>query len=155
MKYLVEVCDPCCSTWYPVNGVPVADFYTPRYFDPVAIAGVRYSFTGSIEHPRQILEDGYLTYIDPSDSRALPAAATATPSRVVLAGLDELARSAVPLRTFVDSNPRTPRLTVDAPCAPPDTADAADDPYHGVSEAAEGAALNTAEALYSLARGVG
>ena len=50
-SYLVEVCDPCQSIWYPVNGVPVSDFYTPRYFDPVAIPGVRYSFTGAIEQP--------------------------------------------------------------------------------------------------------
>ena len=35
VKYLLEVCDPCQAVWYPVNGVPVSDFYTPRYFDPV------------------------------------------------------------------------------------------------------------------------
>ena len=38
VKYLVEVCDPCQTIWYPVNGVQVSDFYTPRYFDPVAHA---------------------------------------------------------------------------------------------------------------------
>ena len=37
VKYLLEVCDPCQATWYPVNGVPVSDFYTPRYFDPVRV----------------------------------------------------------------------------------------------------------------------
>ena len=35
--------------WYPVNGVPVSDFYTPRYFEPVRTDGTRYSFTGEIE----------------------------------------------------------------------------------------------------------
>lgn len=152
VKYLIEVCDPCCSRWYPVNGVPLSDFYTQRYFDPVRGTGVRYSFTGSIEYPRQILENGYLTYLDPSDSRVYQQQ-FGEPEPVMLAGLDELARSFVPLRTFVDSNPRTPRLDPKALRAA-DSADAADDPYHGVSMAARGAALNTAEALYSLARGV-
>ena len=68
VNYLVEVCDPCLSTFYPVNGVPVADFYTPHYFDPVRTEGTRYSFTGEIERPLQILEGGYVTYLDPRDS---------------------------------------------------------------------------------------
>jgi hypothetical protein len=153
VRYLIEVCDPCCSRWYPVNGVPVSDFYTPRYFDPVRAPGVRYSFTGALEFPRQILENGYLTYIDPSDSR-LYQQQFGEPEPVELAGLAELARSSVPLRTFVDSNPRTPRLNPISLRAA-DTADAADDPYRGVSEASRGAALNTAEALWSLARGIG
>ena len=29
VKYLLEVCDPCQAVWYPVNGVPVSDFYMP------------------------------------------------------------------------------------------------------------------------------
>jgi hypothetical protein len=68
VKYLVEICDPCQAIWYPVNGVPVADFYTLRYFDPVAITGSRYSFTDSIERPLEILDGGYLTFLDPQDS---------------------------------------------------------------------------------------
>ncbi len=32
---------------YSVNGVLVSDFYTPNYFDPVATAGVRYSYKAS------------------------------------------------------------------------------------------------------------
>ena len=43
VKYLLEVCDPCQAVWYPVNGVPVSDFYTPRYFDPVEVDGQRAS----------------------------------------------------------------------------------------------------------------
>jgi hypothetical protein len=153
VKYLIEVCDPCCSRWYPVNGVPLTDFYTPRFFDPVRVAGVRYSFTGSIEYPRQILENGYLTFLDPSDS-SLYQQQFGEEQPVKLTGLAELARSGLPLRTIVDGNPRTPRLDPLA-LRPADSADAVDDPYHGVSEAARGAALNTAEALYSLARGIG
>ena len=68
VNYLLEVCDPCLATYYTVNGLPVSDFYTPRYFDPVRIESVRYSFTGAIEEPLQILPGGYLSWIDPLDS---------------------------------------------------------------------------------------
>jgi len=50
---------------YSVNGVLVSDFYTPNYFDPVATAGVRYSYTGAITEPRQMLQGGYLSWVDP------------------------------------------------------------------------------------------
>jgi hypothetical protein len=62
VEFLVEVCDPSETSSYMVNGLPVADFYTPHYFDPVASAGVRYSFTGAITEPRQILRGGYLSW---------------------------------------------------------------------------------------------
>ena len=68
VNYLLEVCDPCLATYYTVNGLPVSDFYTPRYFDPVGIESVRYSFTGAIGEPLQILPGGYLSWIDPLDS---------------------------------------------------------------------------------------
>ena len=69
VRYIVEVCDPSESgaAGYQVNGVLVSDFYTPQFFDPVASAGVRYSFTGKIRKPRQVLKDGYLSWHDPVD----------------------------------------------------------------------------------------
>ena len=65
--FLVEVCDPseASAFAYTVNGVAVSDFYTPRYFDPVAAPGVRYSFTCAITKPRQILKGGYISWHDP------------------------------------------------------------------------------------------
>jgi hypothetical protein len=48
-----------------INDVVVADFYTPRYFDPVSLDSVRYSFSGRIKRPRQILSGGYLSWRDP------------------------------------------------------------------------------------------
>ncbi len=68
VKFLVEVCDPCEANRYAytVNGVLVSDFYTPHYFDPVAVPGVRYSFNNSIKEPRQVLRGGYLSWYDPS-----------------------------------------------------------------------------------------
>jgi hypothetical protein len=65
--YLVEVCDPSESpdNGYLINAVPVADFYTPHYFDAASVPSVRYSFTGAIKGPRQVLPGGYLTWHDP------------------------------------------------------------------------------------------
>ncbi|HEY2138731.1 MAG TPA: hypothetical protein VGH00_01525, partial [Chthoniobacterales bacterium] len=62
VSYLVEVCDPseASAFAYTVNDILVSDFYTPSYFDPVKAAGVRYSFTGAITGPRQVLKGGYL-----------------------------------------------------------------------------------------------
>ena len=151
VKYLVEVCDPCQAMWYPVNGVPVSDFYTPRFFDPVQVDRSRYSFTGALELPLQILDGGFLSWIDPSDSGLYQIGAADTEA-VLLADLDELVRSTAPLRTIVDA--RTPPLTRDT-LRPATTAAAAANAYDAVLEAAEGAALRTREALFSLASETG
>lgn len=67
VEFLVEVCDPSEDTpfAYRINGILVSDFYTPNYFDPVASPGVRYSFTGAIKAPRQVLKGGYISWHDP------------------------------------------------------------------------------------------
>lgn len=67
VEFLVEVCDPSEDTpfAYRINGVLVSDFYTPHYFDPATAPGVRYSFTGAIKGPRQILKGGYISWHDP------------------------------------------------------------------------------------------
>jgi hypothetical protein len=67
VRYLVEVCDPGESAEfaYQVNGVLVSDFYTPHFFDPVKASGVRYSYTGAIESPLQVLDGGYISYEEP------------------------------------------------------------------------------------------
>jgi hypothetical protein len=64
---LVEVSDPSEAPefGYSVNGVLVSDFYTPHFFDPVTAPGVRYSFTGAIKEPRQVLDGGYISWWDP------------------------------------------------------------------------------------------
>jgi hypothetical protein len=66
VSFLVEVCDPLQATEfaYSCNGILVSDFYTPRFFDPVGAPGVRYSFTGAITEPRQVLKGGYLSWLD-------------------------------------------------------------------------------------------
>jgi hypothetical protein len=71
VKFLVEVCDPSEGRQfaYRVNGITVSDFYTPHYFDPVKAPGVRYSYTNSIQEPRQVLRGGYLSWFNPADGR--------------------------------------------------------------------------------------
>ncbi|MCH7700481.1 MAG: hypothetical protein IID37_02220 [Planctomycetes bacterium] len=70
VEYLVEVCDPseAAEFGYTSNGILVSDFYTPNYFDPIGAPGVRYSFTGAITKPRQVLRGGYLSWHNPVDN---------------------------------------------------------------------------------------
>jgi hypothetical protein len=68
VEFLVEVCDPCEADEfaYTVNDILVSDFYTPRFFDPPKpVESCRYSFTGAITEPRQVLRGGYLSWHEP------------------------------------------------------------------------------------------
>ena len=67
VEFLVEVSDPSEAEEfaYTVNGILVSDFYTPRFFDPEKATGARYSFTGALTEPRQVLHGGYLSWRDP------------------------------------------------------------------------------------------
>jgi hypothetical protein len=149
VNYLLEVCDPCQSAWYPVNGVPVSDFYTPRYFDPVRTDGTRYSFTGELRYPLHILDGGYVSFIDPRDS-GLYQLQSGDAEPVLIADIASLARGSQPLRNVVDSDPRTPRVTAES-LRPATSAATAPGAYAAMREASEGAALRTREALFSLA----
>lgn len=65
--YLVEACDPCEANAYAyaITGIAVSDFITPNFYDPVVTNGTRYSFAGNIQAPRQVLPEGYISFIDP------------------------------------------------------------------------------------------
>jgi hypothetical protein len=65
--FLVKPCSPCQAAAYAYtsNGVLVSDFHTPNYFDPIGSKGVRYSFTGAITEPKEVLPNGYLTWYEP------------------------------------------------------------------------------------------
>jgi hypothetical protein len=67
VRFLVEVCDPCGAAefGYRVDGALVSDFYTPAYFAPRRAAGRRYSHTGAIRGPRQVLRGGLLSWKHP------------------------------------------------------------------------------------------
>jgi hypothetical protein len=65
-NYLVEACDPCEANdyGYQILGVLVSDFITPHFYDPVSVPGTRYSFTGALTRPRQILPGGYISFVN-------------------------------------------------------------------------------------------
>ena len=65
-NYLVEACDPCEANRYryEIQGVLVSDFITPHFYDPMAVSGTRYSFTGALTKPRQILPGGYISFVN-------------------------------------------------------------------------------------------
>jgi len=66
VEFLVEPCDPSEAVQfaYRINGVTVSDFYTPKYFATDLNPADRYSHTGSIKKPRQVLKGGYLSWHD-------------------------------------------------------------------------------------------
>jgi len=66
VEYLVEVCDPCqhFAFSYNIDGVVVSDFYGPNYFDSFNSGPGRYSMTGAVKRPLQILAGGYLSWRD-------------------------------------------------------------------------------------------
>ncbi|HUA34552.1 MAG TPA: hypothetical protein VMA09_13170 [Candidatus Binataceae bacterium] len=67
-SYLVEACDPCEADQYAytIQGIAVSDFLTPHFYDLKETAGSRYSFTGALKAPRQILPGGYISWVDQS-----------------------------------------------------------------------------------------
>jgi hypothetical protein len=67
-SYLVEACDPCeaDSYAYSISGVAVSDFITPHFYDVAVTPGTRYSFTGAIKYPREILPGGYISWVNPA-----------------------------------------------------------------------------------------
>lgn len=67
VRYLVEVCDPPEAVSYPVGGVPLSDFILPAFYRSSPRGSLAaYSHTGSIAEPLQILDGGYITFVDPA-----------------------------------------------------------------------------------------
>lgn len=115
VEFLVEVADPCedASFAYTANGVTVSDFITPSYYDPVPTASARYSFTGAIKGPRQVLRGGYISWHDPvSDHWFQEVWFDAKPAFRDLGVLGKLEGS---LRSTIDAMTRVPELEVGLP----------------------------------------
>jgi hypothetical protein len=149
VKYLVEVCDPVQTVGYTVNGWMVSDFYTPNFFDPVHNRAAVYSFTGAIDHPLELVDGGYISWIDPRDS-GLYQLQGGTDQPVLLADISSLARTTAALRTVVDTNAMTPRL-VPAEVRPAASAIDPASSHRAVRSASRANALRNAEAFLSLA----
>lgn len=126
VEYLVEVCDPSedMAFGYTVNGVLLSDFYTPAFFDPVANVGVRYSFTGAITRPREVLKGGYVSWHDPvSDHWWQLQFFGAAPNFRDLGPLTSVAGS---IRATIDALTAHPEMVADAPAGDPRFASAAE-----------------------------
>lgn len=116
VELLVEVCDPPggVAHAYTVNGHLVSDFVLPSYYDPVAVPGKHYSFTGAIGRPRDIAGGGYLAWREPTSdewwawdwvNRPQPA----------FRSLGRLADPSKPLRQQVDAQTINTELGTGAP----------------------------------------
>lgn len=69
-RALVEVCDPSEAYHYDVDGLPVSDFVTPRYYGPhhwgrahPGAYAEKLSFLAVLEAPLTIRAGGYLSYV--------------------------------------------------------------------------------------------
>jgi hypothetical protein len=60
--YSFEVCDPVEAPTYVVNGVSVANFVTPSWFDPLAAATAQFDKLGQLHAAFSILKGGYVVY---------------------------------------------------------------------------------------------
>jgi hypothetical protein len=102
VEYLIEVCDPCQASKfaYSVNSVLVSDFYTPVYFDPVKSTGARYSFSGQVRGPREVLDGGYLSWFDPQSRHLFQLQVDGKKRKIIDQG--EVPFSVESLRAFSD-----------------------------------------------------
>jgi len=108
-EYLVEIADPSedPANAYLIDDVLVSDFYTPNFFDPIGAPGVRYSFTGRISRPRQILPGGYISWLNQDLNQMQQLRSFGAPEIVTLPG-HPAASNRRSLRGFVDSHTEPP-----------------------------------------------
>jgi hypothetical protein len=66
VEFMADICDPCVHPQYAyvVNDVLVSDFCTPEFWEPTSRLQ-RYSFTGALQAPLEILPGGHLRWYDP------------------------------------------------------------------------------------------
>ncbi len=114
VEFLVEVCDPSEDSKfaYTVNDIRVSDFYTPAFFDPVAAPGVRYSFTGAIKRPREVLRGGYISWHNTVNNHWYQLQWFGARKKVVDLGV--FAASSKSTREWIDEHTHTPRRLADA-----------------------------------------
>lgn len=101
VDFIMEVCDPCNAESYDVNGIALSDFCTPNYFDPIPNPTVRYCFTGKITQPRQILNGGYLCWLEPESGHLFRQSLFANTMQITNLGKQSLA--GLSLRSFIYS----------------------------------------------------
>lgn len=102
--YLVEACDPCEADAYAysVQGVAVSDFITPHFYDPVSSLGTRYSFTGAVKGPRQLLPGGYISFVN-METNEIEQILWVDPNQPPMLKILGPAPAGMSLRVWVDS----------------------------------------------------
>lgn len=102
--YLVEACDPCEADAYAysIQGVAVSDFITPHFYDPVSSPGTRYSFTGAVKGPRQLLPGGYISFVN-MESNEIQQILWVDPNQPPILKTLGPAPAGMSLRVWVDS----------------------------------------------------
>jgi hypothetical protein len=127
IELLVEICDPPggVAHAYTVNGHLVSDFVLPSYYDPVAVAGERYSFAGAISRPRDIAGGGYLAWRDPVSDEWWAWDWVNRP-RPTFRSLGRLSDPTKPLRQQVDAQTINTELGTGAPVDHPNVRAAAE-----------------------------
>ncbi len=64
-----EPADPVEASWYPVavrgRWVPVSNFVTPAYYQPLLYPHVKYDFLGLLRYPGQVIAGGYVDVFTP------------------------------------------------------------------------------------------
>jgi hypothetical protein len=111
VEFLVEACDPCeaAEFGYTINGVLVSDFITPQFYDPRKTVAARYSFTGAVTRPRQILRGGYISWHDPASNHIWQQLWLGAEKEFRDLGEGDFAAQGS-LRGFVDANTEHPDL---------------------------------------------
>jgi hypothetical protein len=102
-SYLVEACDPCEADQYAysIQGVAVSDFITPHFYDPTGTSGARYSFTGKVTRPRDILPGGYITWVDQENDAVQQLRYLTSKPQIITLGTPQ--QVGLSLRAWVDS----------------------------------------------------
>jgi hypothetical protein len=121
-NYLVEACDPCeaNSYGYEIQGVLVSDFITPHFYDSMTTPGTRYSFTGALTKPREVLPGGYISFVNQESDEwqqilylsSTPKLNTLGPSSGVERSMRQWVNSAINAKHYkglTDSVRRTPQ----------------------------------------------
>jgi hypothetical protein len=112
VEFLVEACDPCEAARYAytINGVLVSDFITPEFYDPRQTHGARYSFTGAITRPREVLPGGYISWWEPRSNHVWQLLRVTDEDEFVDLGSGGFNRAELSLREFVDKKTDHPGI---------------------------------------------
>ena len=127
VDFLVEVCKPCGHLPYTLNGLAVCDFVTPQFYDLQPPADARFSYTGAVERPFQVLPHGHMTWYEADSGdwwhamntdgqlHIANVAAPRTSTSHLRAVLDEMAGRGGRVRVDDTVDPRLRELRINAP----------------------------------------